>query len=729
MSEFGAQLRRRREAAGLSLAQFALLTHFSKGYLSKIETGQAPVNRPLAEICDRSLDAGGELLALVPGEPDRQPETGLPDLSPHFLGRTEEIERLAASLQAPDGPATLVVAGLGGIGKTSVAVAAARKAAESFPGGQFLIDLSPAGSNVPTESDCVDRALRALGVAGRRIPPDLAGRAALFRRRVRHDRVLLLVDDASSAAQLRSLVAAGRTCRLLITSRRRLAALDDAEHLVLGPLPDQPARELFWRISGAADGEPVEELVARCGSVPLAIRIVAARLRHGGWTSAEMLDRLTHEASRVASMDDGERSMAAVLTTSLDGLAAPERHLLVLLGFHPGPAADLPTAAALADLPPVPTEVLLTKLHESCLLTREPGGLVVLHDLVRAHLIAAELPRLPPTTRTATLGRLMEHLLARVAAADAAIEPDRYRPPMALPPVGGFADVPEAVRWLRTQWPVAVAAMAQARAAGMLESCWWMGFLLRGFFFREKLTAPWLRSSRLALSAAEEAGATAWVGMLRNSLGMAHLECGELAAAARWHRDAEQAFEAAGDPIGATDARASLAWVRLYQGAHEQSLRDFGVALEAYRRLGRPRSEGITLRGMALAATALHCDDEASAYVRLAGSFVRTPLDRAMTQNCAAWVHYRAGRYEAAGREYAAAVEVARAESAYELARGLTGLGNVAAAGGDPDEAARYWMEADEQPVALDAGILGEASARRLLTAAPRSAASRRATE
>jgi transcriptional regulator with XRE-family HTH domain/tetratricopeptide (TPR) repeat protein len=715
MPEFGAQLRRRREAAGLSLAQFASLTNTSKGHLSKIETGRARVSLSVAEACDRALEAGGELLALVPGDRDRKPETGLPDTITHFLGRAAEVERLTAALQAPDGPPAFVVAGLGGIGKTALAIAAARRAADSYPGGQFLVELGQAGPDAATESGCVDRTLRALGVPSQRIPPDLAGRAALLRDQVRHQPVLLLVDDASSAAQLRSLLSVGRNCRLLVTSRRRLAALDDAQHLLVGPLPDEPARALFRSISGAGEEEPVDELVTLCGSVPLAIRIVAARLRHGGWTSAEMLDRLRDESSRVASMDDGERSMAAVLATSIDGLAESERRLLVLMGIHPGPVADLPTTAALADLPPVDTEVLLARLHESCLLTRQPGGLVILHDLVRAHLVAAEVPRLPPLSRSGALGRLVDHLLAWVAAADAAIEPDRYRPALGLPPVEEVATAPEALAWLRTQWPVVVAVMDRTRSAGILESCWQLGFLLRGFFFREKLTEPWLRSGRIALSAAEEAGATAWVGMLRNSLGMAHLERGELAAAARWHAAAEDAFAAAGDPVGAIDARASLAWVRHYQGAHDEALRDFGAALQSYRRLERPRSEGITLRGMALAAVARGRDEDASGYVLAASSFARTPLDRAMTHNCMAWVHFRAGRYDAARAEYAAAVDVARPESPYELARGLTGLGNVAAAAGDPAGAARHWRAADEQPVSLLAATVGETGARRAL--------------
>ena len=121
MSEFGAALRRHRQAAGLSLADIAGRTHFSKGYLSKIENGRSPASRYIAEVCDDALDAGGDLLALVPDESEGQPATGLPHLGPLFLGRSAELQHLTEALQNPRGPAAFVIAGLAGIGKTALA--------------------------------------------------------------------------------------------------------------------------------------------------------------------------------------------------------------------------------------------------------------------------------------------------------------------------------------------------------------------------------------------------------------------------------------------------------------------------------------------------------------------------------------------------------------------------------------------------------------------------------
>src|SRR5829696_3710368 len=185
MSEFGAVLRRRRKEAGLSLADFSRRTNFSPGYLSKIENGRSRASRYIAEVCDQALDAGGDLLALVPDNGDGQPTVGLPDLGPVLLGRGVELEQLTAALQNPRGPAALVIAGLAGIGKTALAVAAAQRSAAAFPGGLSFVDLGPPEKSVPTAAETVDRALRAFGVPGRQIPEHVSGRIALLRERVR----------------------------------------------------------------------------------------------------------------------------------------------------------------------------------------------------------------------------------------------------------------------------------------------------------------------------------------------------------------------------------------------------------------------------------------------------------------------------------------------------------------------------------------------------------------
>jgi tetratricopeptide (TPR) repeat protein/transcriptional regulator with XRE-family HTH domain len=713
---FGAELRRRRESAGLSLTDFAALTHFTKGYLSKIENGRVRANRGLAEICDRALGAGGELLALVPERPPRRTAgglAGLPDAPRHFVGRAAELDGLVAALGSADGPRTHVIHGLAGTGKTALALAAAQQAEDGFPDGQLFFDLHghTAGVTELTGSDCLDRLLRVLEVPGDRIPPDLDGRANLFRDRLRGRRLLLVLDNVRNAQQVLPVLPAEPRCRVLVTSRHRLPALDDAAHLPIGILPEAAAVALFRAVSGA-DLSPVAvaEIVARCGWLPLAVRIVAARLRHGGWTAAELLDRLSDETTRLPTMDDGERSMAAAFQLSFEHLPDDQRRLFGLLAVHPGLDAEVTAVAALAGLTAAGTDLLLDRLHEAHLVTRQPGGRVVLHDLVRTFAVTYALPLLAAGDRQAAGRRLVEHTVARVAAADTLLEPYRYRPRVDLPAtIAGFPDAAAALEWLRAQWPTVVAIAAQAEP----ERCWQLAYLLRGFFFREKLSEPWVASSTTGLAAARATGNTAAVALILNNLGMAYLDRGDLDAAADCHAQAADAFTAAGNPYGATDALSSLAWVRYYQGDAEQALRDLAVSLEAYRRSHRTRNEAIALRGMALAAAALGLFGDAAGYAERARERAQTPLDLLMAVNCAGWVAYRAGRFAAAAHEYAAAVGLAGREgSPYELARALTGLGNLAAARGDQGAAGEHWRAADEQQVRLDPVLLGEARVR-----------------
>ncbi|RKT54078.1 tetratricopeptide repeat protein [Saccharothrix australiensis] len=723
--EFGRELRRRRLSAGMSLAALAAAAHFTKGYLSKVENGRVSANRGLAGICDRVLGANGALLALV----DREPAparaagglAGLPDGTRHFVGRAGESERLAEVLRGPDVVRACVITGLAGTGKTELAVSAARAAAREFPDGSLFLDLHGHTGGVPelSASDALDRLLRMLDVPGPRIPPDEDGRANLFRDRLAGKRVLLVLDNAASGAQVRPLLPAEARCRVLVTSRHRLASLDDAAHVAVGELAPDDAVLLFRVVAGefaAADEGVVAEIVELCGRVPLAIRIAAARLLGGGWSLAELRDRLADDTTRFGALDDGERSVAAAFRLSCDHLPTDQARMFPLLAVHPAVDVEVDAAAALAGVERAEAERLLDRLHDAHLVTRRPGGYLAIHDLVRSFAVLRVLPGVDVAERRGAARRLVEYAVARTRAADEAIEPFRYRPPVDLPDAWSF-DGDSALVWLRAQWPTLVAVVERAAAEQVFDRCWQLACLLRAFFAREKLSEPWVRSHRVALGAATALGDREAEGMVLNNLGMAHLERCEFAEAATCHARAHELFTVAGNGFGATDARASLAWVRLYQGEPEVAARDLAAALAVYRADGRVRNEAITLRGLALAATARGRYDEAAGHARRAAECAQTPLDAVLTENCLAWVHFTAGDAESARARYERALESARAESvAYEEARALVGLGNVAAAGGDHRAAARLWASADAIPVTLNPCLLDEVRVREELT-------------
>ncbi len=725
MPDFGAELKRRRMSVGMSLTGLAASVHFTKGYLSKVENGKARVNRDLAKACDQALGAGGELLALVaesafPARRSAGGIVGLPDSGRYFVGRETELEALSALLLGPESARVGVVHGMAGAGKTALAVAAARQVADTFPDGCLFFDLRghTPGAVELSPGEALHRLLRLLDVSADQLPADEDGLANLVRDQLRGRRMILVLDNVRSAEQIRAIADGETSSRILVTSRGRLPALDDAWHFPVGVLPLGDSVRLLRSVAGdhaPADDDVATEIVRHCGQLPLAVRIVAARFIAGGWTAAKLRDRLADETTRLGALEDGERSVATAFAVSYEALPGDQRRLLGLLALHPAAAAETGAVEALAGLDAGEADRLVDRLHDAHLVVRDERGYVELHDLMRTFAAKHALPQVALDDREVAVRRLVEHLVALTVAADELTEPYRFRPPTGLPTPAAvpFSDAESALAWLSAQWPTLADIVDSAARHGLSDRCWQLAFALRAFFFREKLFEPWIRTHERALEAARAAADPSATGMILNNLGMAHLESGRPDDAVRCHQQAQAEFALARDDRGTIDALSSLAWARLYRGEAEPALADLATVLAVYRRTGRTRNVVIALRGIALASVALDRFSEALAAAAEATELAQLPVDRAMSVNCEAWVHFRAGRWEEAARGYHRAAEVADdAGSEYERARALTGLGNTAAARGDRREAERWWDEAAAYRVTLNPAVLGEAEYR-----------------
>jgi tetratricopeptide (TPR) repeat protein len=700
----------------MSLAGMAAAVHFTKGYLSKIENGKARATQALARLCDRALNAEGELLALIESvEASRRSAgglAGLPDTTRHFVGRAEQLSTLVTALREPDLAPVSVITGMAGVGKTSLAITAAKAAEADFPDGCLFFDMLGHTAGMPALSshDMLGRLLRILDVPGERIPGDPDGRAILYRDQLRERKVLLVLDNARTAAQVRPLLPAGSTCRVLVTSRTRLAALDDARHILLPPLAEADAIALFTAIAGG-HGDSVAAIVRGCGRLPLAVRVAAARLLAGGWSAEELRERLADESTRLSALDDGERSVAAAFRLSYEHLDDDERRAFALLAIHPGTDIDVQAMAALTGRPRAVTDRTVDRLHDAHLVVRRPGGYIHRHDLL-VSFAGQVLGTVTAAERAAALHRLLEHVVGKVHAADRALEPDRYRPPDLPEAISGFTGSDDATAWLRAHWPTLV-EMVDLAADPFPDLCWQLAYLLRAFFFNDGLTDVWVRSHRTALVAAARAADVNGLGIILNSLGMAHHNRAELDAAADCHRRALDEFTRRGNTRGVVDATASLAWVSIYQGDYEPALRDLLTALGTYRHVGRERNEMITLRGLVLAAAALGRHAEALDYANAALRLARTPHAELLATTCVAWARYQAGDMAGAATAYTASIDLAEQRNLpAEAARARTGLANTAAVGGDWATARMLWAEADAEALPLNPRLIGEAAAR-----------------
>ncbi|HEX4726127.1 MAG TPA: tetratricopeptide repeat protein [Pseudonocardiaceae bacterium] len=307
-----------------------------------------------------------------------------------------------------------------------------------------------------------------------------------------------------------------------------------------------------------------------------------------------------------------------------------------------------------------------------------------------------------------------------LAAADLMIGPGRFRPPMTCdhPPATGrrFTDVAAALSWVRAECADLTTLCLRAGEQGLHESCWWLAFLLRDVYFLDKLREPWLRTHTAALAAATADGNTWAAAVTLNNLGIAHVDSGDLSTARSCYQKALAMFTALDDRHGWISATANLGWVHHYHGDHSVAIELLGRAARFHRRAGTSRNTAITLRGIALVEVELNANADAIAHAGEALAVfddLGLRLDTAMTWNCLGWAHFRAGRHGQAESAYLRAVAIGQtAESAHEVARAETGLGNVAAIRGRTVDARRHWTTADGYGAKLSATTTGEVRAR-----------------
>ena len=309
-----------------------------------------------------------------------------------FTGRTREL----ADLLEVHRESTVVITaidGMAGVGKTALAVRAAHQLVDRYPDGQLFIDLHGyTGDVAPVEpGEALDRMLRSLGVSGERIPAGVDERAGLYRSRLAHRRMLILLDDAANEAQVLPLLPGAPGCVVLVTSRRRLVGLDHTHTVSLDTLPCPDAVALLRQSAGEdrLAGQPpdlMDELVALCGRLPLAIRIAAARLcSHPAWDLEHIVRRLRDRQHRLVELEAGQRSVTAALDLSYQELNADQQRAYRRLGLHPGRDIDPYAAAALLDTTVPEADRLLEQLLDAQLLQEPVPGRYRFHALTRVH--------------------------------------------------------------------------------------------------------------------------------------------------------------------------------------------------------------------------------------------------------------------------------------------------------------------------------------------------------
>ncbi|MFF8832021.1 BTAD domain-containing putative transcriptional regulator [Streptomyces sp. NPDC015131] len=313
----------------------------------------------------------------------------LPRDLPDFTGRAAELALLerAADDQPPGTPRTVTVDGMGGIGKTALAVHFAHRRTADHPGGQFYLDLHGHSAARPplTPDEALGILLASDGVAPGDLPAGPDARGAVWRSRLAGRRALLVLDDAADAAQIAPLLPGAGETLTLITTRHRPAAPDGSRALPLGALPPADAETLFRRVAGGTrTGTPLTETLALCDHHPLALRLAAGRLRdRPAWTVPDLAERLRTPAGRTALLRTADRDLMALLALSHHRLPPAARAFHRTLALHPSPVHDIPGACAATGLAAPDAERLFDTLIDHNLAHEPRPGRLVIPPLLR----------------------------------------------------------------------------------------------------------------------------------------------------------------------------------------------------------------------------------------------------------------------------------------------------------------------------------------------------------
>jgi DNA-binding SARP family transcriptional activator/Tfp pilus assembly protein PilF len=533
-----------------------------------------------------------------------------------FTGREDQVKHLcdllSATPEVSDNTGAVriaLVAGSGGLGKTSLAVHAAHQVRTQFPDGQLYVDLLGATAHPLQPADVLARFLRDLGVDGRDVPLDEAERAARYRTTLDGRRVLVVLDNAKDAAQVRSLLPGSASCAVLVTTRNRMPDLASTRLVDLNVLDDDDALTLFTRVVGdervTAEPEATAELLLACAGLPLAIRICAARLvTRSGWTIRAMANRLRDEHRRLDEMTVGDLAVRASFEVSFASLPAPRRGIdpalaFRLLGLWHGPTISSAAAAALFDATEDDAVDALEMLVDAHLLESKSPYRYKFHDLLRVYSSERAVSDVTAQLREAAVERLLGWYMYTVDAAAQAISSVRYTMPLdeAGPSALGFPGSDEALAWYDDERVNLTAATRQASASGLHDIAWRLPAPLFTMTTRRANWAELIATHQVALDSARQTGNRQGEAWLLNNLGDALGRKGDPAGIGHLEQALEIAREI-GDRIGEVRACNNLGDVLEALGREDEALEQLQRALDLCRKGGNRYQEGAALTNM-----------------------------------------------------------------------------------------------------------------------------------
>ncbi|WP_344667239.1 tetratricopeptide repeat protein [Catenulispora yoronensis] len=746
------KLRTLKDDSRLTLAELGTKTHYSSSSWERWLNGKRPITRAallsIAELTHADLDhlldlfertepieeaTQEETLPEIPAQRSTGPAQ-LPRDLPDYVGRERELETLVAGLLEPNRTVLPVwgVVGMGGLGKTSLAVRAAHRVSPFHPGGTLFLDLR-GGSPEPLPVDAaLLRLLRSAGVAETAIPLDTDDRAALLRSTLAGRRMLVVLDNALDAAQVRSLLPGDPGCGVIITSRNQLAGLEGVQRIFLGALSPADSRSLLTGIAGNerfdAEPEDGEAIVAICAGLPLALRIAGSRLAvRPHWAVQTLSHRLRSTASSLDELSVDDLAVRTCFESSyntliIDDVELGEVRALRLLGLWEGPEISLPAAAALLDLELTAAERELERLTDISLVQSPAPHRYRFHDLLHSFVSERAKLDLTPADQRAAIARLASWYAHTAAAASDLLFDGRRnytldgidRPALATT----FTNPDEALKWYDTESPTLVAITRQAHRLELDDLAATLPQIFQIYLELRFKIPEWLTTATDGLLSARRRKSTLDEAHLHTALSTAYSHAGHHTDAMTHARDSLASYEQAGDPINQARAMQRLAMAYELANDTDQARTWLLRAVDIFEATNYPYGAANCLNRLGMICNELGLINEAVTYLERCLTLIEplgSPAAQASTLSNLGHAYLKQGNQANALTALTTADHLFT-ELEYEPGRAtnLAILGEYHRATGHPDKAYAHYLEA--LTLLEDVGHPNAAEVREMLT-------------
>ena len=722
-------LRQARAAAGLTQEELAERSGVGVRTIGDLERGRTrkPYARSIRELA-------AALGVPFPGQTAATPVYGraasaaappvvvprqLPAPVRLFAGRRAELDLLTGLLgeagARPEPVLIITIGGMAGVGKTALAVHWAHQVAHRFPDGQLYVNLrgfDPSGRPVAA-AEAIRGMLDALGIPAGQIPTGQDAQAGLYRSLLAGKRMLVLLDNAREAGQIRPLLPGGPGCLVVVTSRNQLAGLataDGACPVRLGLLPEAEAHDLLTGRLGAdrlaAEPAAAAQLIGLCTGLPLALAITAARATaRPGPVLATLATELDDARHRLDGLEtgDAEASVRAVFSWSVQGLSLPAADLFAQLSLHPGPDITILAAASLAGRARPQARAALNELAAAHLITEHAAGRYTLHDLLRAYAAELAADRHDDSARRDIVARALDHYLHTAHAAALLLNPHRvWVPTLPAAPPGvtpePLADSHEALAWFEAEHQVLLGCAALAAETGSDACAQILPWAMTEYLDRRGHWHQWAALERTALAAAIRLGDAAGQASACRALAIACLRLvnyrqarSYLAVCLRLHRQL-------GDRAGEALARITLSSVAERQGRYADALRHGQQALTLFRAVDDPAGQAHALNAVGWYHILLGHPQQGVTFCQQALGLYGQVGDRvgqARAWDSLGYAQHNLGRFDSATTCYQHALAIFRdLGELYHQADTLDRLGDTCAAAADLPTAREAWQQA-----------------------------------